>query len=226
MKYIFAILVFATGLVLGCKEGPNKSEKKEKPALSIPEKIAYAHGYGHWGSVGSIAFTFNVDRDTTHFERTWIWKPKTNEVTAITQNDTLTYHRKSMDSIAHQTNAGFINDRYWLLAPFNLVWDANSYAFEHVANQIAPISGEPMQKLTIVYENEGGYTPGDAYDFYFKDDFLIQEWTFRKSNQAEPSMSTTWEKYGDFGGLILPQDHVKAEPGFSLNFTNIAIEKE
>ena len=80
-----------------------------------------------------------------------------------------------------------------------------------------------MQKLTIVYANEGGYTPGDAYDFYFEDDFIVREWIYRKSNQEEPSLTTTWEDYVEIGGLKLPQDHKKAEPGFSLNFTNIAV---
>ena len=46
--------------------------------------------------------------------------------------------------------------------------------------KLHPLVGENMQKLTIVYANEGGYTPGDAYDFYFGDDFVIREWVFRK----------------------------------------------
>ena len=48
-----------------------------------------------------------------------------------------------------------------------------------------------MQKLTIVYGDEGGYTPGDAYDFYFGDDHIIKEWVFRKGNATEPSTMTT-----------------------------------
>ncbi len=226
MRYIPITLLVSLCLVFSCKKEPKKSNPEAQKTLTIPEKIAHAHGFEHWDSVRSITFTFNVDRDTTHFERTWIWKPKTNEVTAISMSDTLTYNRKSMDSIAFKTNAGFINDRYWVLAPFNLVWDSQNYEFEHAINQTAPISGENMQKLTIVYANEGGYTPGDAYDFYFGDDFVIREWVFRKANQKEASMTTTWEKYVDIEGLKLPQDHRKADEDFSLNFTNLSVEKE
>ena len=32
------------------------------------------------------------------------------------------------------------------------------------------------------YLSEGGYTPGDAYDIYFNEDYMIKEWTFRKGN--------------------------------------------
>lgn len=47
---------------------------------SILEKVANAHGLQNWKNVEEIKFTFNVDRDTTHFERTWIWKPKTSDI--------------------------------------------------------------------------------------------------------------------------------------------------
>ncbi|MGW9685557.1 hypothetical protein [Flagellimonas sp. 2504JD1-5] len=218
------LLIFVFIVVLwSCKNQPKTVEKEGVPEQTIPEKIAHAHGFKNWKSVQEFTFTFNVDRDTTHFERTWVWKPKTNEITAISENDTLTYNRKSMDSIATKVNAGFINDRYWILAPFNLVWDANNYTFEHTVGVSSPISQKPMQKLTIVYGNQGGYTPGDAYDFYFGDDFIIREWVFRKANQPEPSTVTTWEDYVEMGGLQLAQDHKKAEGSFSLNFTNLKV---
>ncbi|WP_422350463.1 hypothetical protein [Flagellimonas sp.] len=224
MKYYFFLALLSFTLISACKNEP-KAEPTPEKELSITEKIAQAHGYDAWKSVKEITFTFNVDRDTTHFERTWVWEPKTNQVTSIS-SDTLVYNRKSMDSVALERNAGFINDRFWILAPFNLIWDANNYTPEHKKGQKAPISGESMQKLTIVYGNEGGYTPGDAYDFYFKDDFVLREWVFRKANQAEPSMTTTWEDYVTMEGLKLAQDHRKSVEEFSLNFTNLSVIKE
>lgn len=130
-----------------------------------------------------------------------------------------------MDSVTTKVNGGFINDRYWILAPFNLIWDSNNFTYTYAENQKAPISGKDMQKLTIVYANEGGYTPGDAYDFYFNDDYVVREWVYRKANQEEPSLATTWEDYVEIEGLLLAQDHKKAEPGFSINFTDLAVIK-
>ena len=224
MKFHFFLALISFMLISACKNEPKANPVTEKE-LSIPEKIAQAHGYDAWKSVKEITFTFNVDRDTTHFERTWVWEPKTNKVTSIS-SDTLVYNRKSMDSVALERNSGFINDRFWILAPFNLIWDANNYTSEHKEGQKAPISGASMQKLTIVYGNEGGYTPGDAYDFYFKDDFVLREWVFRKANQKEPSMTTTWEDYVTLEGLKLAKDHRKSDEGFSLNFTNLSVIKE
>lgn len=228
MKYLSIVALFSFILVFSCKTEPKASTTKTEPEAekSIPEKIADAHGYENWKSVSEITFTFNVDRDSTHFERSWVWKPKMDEVTSISGVDTLTYNRKSMDSIAHKTNGGFINDRYWLMAPFNLMWDANNYTFEHSEQVNAPISGDTMQKLTIVYSDDGGYTPGDAYDFYFKDDFILREWAYRKSNQPEPNLVSTWEDYANVGGLEIAQVHKRPDSNFQLYFTGLSVSKE
>jgi hypothetical protein len=217
--------IFLLSLILiGCKSDKKIMQPTKEVNLTILEKIANAHGYENWKNVEEIAFTFNVDRDSMHMERSWIWRPKNNDVLRISGEDTLRYNRKNMDSVAFKANAGFINDRYWLLAPFNLVWDRSSFSFEHKEDQVAPISNKSMQKLTIVYGNEGGYTPGDAYDFYFEDDFILKEWIFRKGNQPEPSMTTTWENYNVVEGLKLVRDHKKPEENFNLYIDNISVQ--
>ena len=193
---------------------------------SILRKIANAHGYEDWKNVESIQFTFNVNRDTTHFERSWTWNTKTNDVKVETAEGTQEYNRNNLDSAADETNANFINDKYWLLAPYQLLWDADNFEYEHTADATAPISNEPMQKLTIVYGSEGGYTPGDAYDFYFMDDLMIREWVFRKGNQKEASMTNTWEEYQNFEGLEISTVHKNEEGNFKLFFTDVAVEME
>ncbi|MEM9363824.1 MAG: hypothetical protein AAGA43_14385 [Bacteroidota bacterium] len=227
MKSTLFLFICLSISFLACKNEPKKTVIAEtEPPKSVLEKIAAAHGYENWKTVKEFHFTFNVDRDTTHFERSWVWKPKTNEITAINAKDTLTYFRKEMDSVAYKVNAGFINDRYWVLAPFNLVWDQNNFEYEHAENITAPISNSPMQKLTIVYSNEGGYTPGDAYDFYFEDDYILKEWVFRKGNQEEASTTTTWENYLEVDGIQIAQDHKSTDGNFNLNFTNVKVLKE
>ncbi|WP_299529403.1 hypothetical protein [Ulvibacterium sp.] len=220
------LLTFLLGLALtiGCKNEKKTIPVEAEKELTVLEELAYANGFENWNKVQELKFTFNVDRDTSHFERTWIWKPKINEVTAINATDTLTYLRKDMDSVTHKTNGGFINDKYWLIAPINILWDEHSIDYDHSQNVEAPISKKTMQKLTVVYGSEGGYTPGDAYDFYFGDDFMVKEWVFRKGNQAEPSLITTWEDYVDMGGLKIAKMHQKEDGSFKLYFTNVTVK--
>ena len=218
LLFFIAIAVFSS-----CKEKSNSEKSEDTVALSVPEKIAMAHGFENWPDVKEIQFTFNVDRDTVHFERSWIWQTGTNKVSMILKSDTTTYHRAELDSTLLKVDAGFINDKYWLLAPFNLIWDKDSFEYEHSENVSAPISKKPMQKLTIVYGNEGGYTPGDAYDFFFEDDYIIKEWVFRKSNQPEPSTITTWEDYVTIGGLRISRMHKKSDASWNLSFTKLTV---
>ncbi|QLG44311.1 hypothetical protein [Costertonia aggregata] len=199
----------------------NKTDIQETSTL---EKIANAHGFQNWDNVSEIKFTFNVDRDTTHFERSWIWETDHNDITAITADKTLRYNWSNMDSTAYKTNGSFINDKYWLLTPYQLIWDSDNISHTHHVSSTAPISKKTMQKLTIVYGSEGGYTPGDAYDFYFGDDYIIKEWVFRKGNQPQPSMTTTFEDYREISGLKIPTMHKNAEGSFKLYFTGLDVK--
>ncbi|MCK8523927.1 hypothetical protein M0D21_20285 [Aquimarina sp. D1M17] len=240
MKNHFIVIIISL-LFISCKTEVKKENKYEddievknpeiaedsKPKLtSTSESIAFANGFKNWDKIQEIKFTFNVDRDTLHYDRTWKWRPKENLVTLISQKDTITYNRASIDSSSQKADQGFINDKYWLLAPFNLSWDAASFTSEHSLKDIAPISGKEMQRLTIVYNNEGGYTPGDAYDFYFEGDFLIKEWVFREKNTKEPSLITTWEDYSDFNGIKIAKTHQRNEGNWKLYFTNIEVTTE
>ncbi len=220
-KIIYIALALA---ITACNTKKESPKTEPMPERTILQKIADAHGYQNWHSIAQISFTFNVDRDSMHFERSWSWKPKKNMVKSMTTKDTLVYQRNAMDSVAMKANAGFINDRYWLLSPFNLMWDQANFEYTHQVQAIAPISKKKCQKLTIVYGSEGGYTPGDAYDFYFGDDFLIQEWVFRKANQEEASMTTTWENYKEQNGIKFAVDHKKDGEVFNLYFSNVVIE--
>jgi len=223
MKTTYSLLFCLCLILVACKTEKKQAVPTIEKEYSLLEKIANASGFENWNNVKELQYTFNVDRDTSHFERKWIWNIKKNLVTSITKNDSISYLRSEVDSTLHAINGGFINDKYWLLAPFNLVWDEGNYTHEHSLNQEAPLSKKEMQKLTIVYGNEGGYTPGDAYDYYFEDDFIIKEWVFRKANQKEPSLATTWEDYDNFDGLKIAQMH-QNDSGFKLYFTAIQVK--
>jgi hypothetical protein len=75
-----------------------------------------------------------------------------------------------MDSLAIKIDRAFINDKFRALIPFQLVWDDVEYTTETLV--AAPISQKLMNKLTITYPDKGGYTPGDAYDIFFDEDYI------------------------------------------------------
>ncbi|MAZ73716.1 MAG: hypothetical protein CMC70_11295 [Flavobacteriaceae bacterium] len=223
------LFLFSLALCISCQD--KKAHKSQNPSEEIAEKqlttaetIAHKNGLENWKDVSEIHFTFNVDRGDAHSERSWIWKPKTNDITMKTAKDTISFNRSNLDSISRPYDAAFINDKYWLLAPYNLVWDEGTTLSE-ATKQVAPISGDTINKITTTYGKEGGYTPGDAYDFFYDDDFIVKEWIFRKSNSKKPSMTTTWEDYENFNGLNIAKMHQDSTGGFKLYFTNISVKK-
>ncbi|MCT8338581.1 hypothetical protein MG296_00815 [Flavobacteriaceae bacterium TK19130] len=195
-------------------------------ARTPAEKIAMANGIEAWDDVTSLRFTFNVDRGENHYERSWIWYPKQNEVIKKVEGDEndIRYNRNDIDSTLTDTDAAFINDSYWLLAPYKLKWD-EGVQFSKPKKTEAPISKDQLWKITATYGDEGGYTPGDAYDFFYDDDYRIREWVYRKANADEPSMMTTWEGYKTMKGLILSTSHKNEDGNFHLYFSDIAIQK-
>lgn len=216
---MLVILVFS----ISCKQ--NKQTQPETQTLTTAEKIANANGIDNWKNVSKIAFTFNVDRDSSHFERSWTWHPKTGDVTLISGKDTISYNQMAVDSTTLKADESFINDSFWLLAPFHLVWDKGT-TISGFVKEDAPMSKMTMNKITVSYpSNGGGYTPGDAYDFYFGDDYLVKEWIYRKGNsKEEPSMITSWDNYQDFNGLKIAKEHKNLEGNFKLYFTNVTVK--
>jgi hypothetical protein len=214
-------------LVTACK-----SDKSETPAieevkeLSIAEKIANAHGIENWENVSEVKFTFKVDSDTIIGKgRSWVWKPKEDSVMMTAGETTVAYVRTKMNSTHTGADRGFINDKYWLLVPFQLVWDTSATISE-AKKAVAPISKEELNMITIRYSDEGGYTPGDAYDIYFDNAYLIREWVYRRGNVEQPSLTTTFENYKDYNGIKIATDHKQEGGNWNLNFADVSIALE
>jgi hypothetical protein len=128
-----------------------------------------------------------------------------------------------MDSVAIKTDRAFINDKFWALIPFQLVWDEGTTISDATIEK-SPVNQQELNKITITYANEGGYTPGDAYDIYFDDDYIIREWSYRQGNAPEPSLSNTFENYNDYNGIKVAQDHKFAEGDRNLLIRNVKVE--
>lgn len=81
-------------------------------------KITTALGLENWDKVNELRFTFNTLRGDNKSSRSWIWNPKSQDVVMMTASDTVRYNRTSVDSLSLNADKSFINDSYWLLAPF------------------------------------------------------------------------------------------------------------
>lgn len=194
------LLIFACsfGLWIHCSQPSQKD--------SLPQKVADAYGIEHMDKVVRISYTWNVRRDSaTVVSRNWVWDLESGEVKYSDSDTTASYHPSQKTEEHAVIDQRFINDKYWLMFPFQLAWDTG-YSYEVVENQHSPIQKLPTTKLTILYNEADGYTPGDAYDLYLDTEHRIKEWVFRRGN-GNDGRAITWENVQDYQGLKLTLDH-------------------
>lgn len=199
------------------------TESKQQLEETLPDKVAKAYGIEKFDEIKSIAYTWNVQRDSVSvFSRRWTWDIQSRQVTYAGSDTTFTY---SLDLPADQlpeVNQGFINDKYWLMMPFQLAWDTG-YTYEITESVPSPIKGNSSTKLTILYNSEDGYTPGDAYDLYVDENHRLLAWTFRKKNSPE-GKSWTWEGEQEVGPIRLALDHFDSKGERFIWFSDVQVE--
>ncbi len=195
-------------------------------AYSAPQSaknIADAYGYANFEKVIKISYTFNVHINGNDIQRKWIWYPKSGHVIYV--NEKIKYRTSNVTDDVKDTDHKFINDKYWLLFAFHLVWDENVEFTETKGKQTSPINKESLNHLIVQYVNDAGYTPNDIYELYYDDDFIIKEWVFRKGGSVDNKKAMTWEKNKNYSGIIISENHDGAN-NFRLWFTDIVVEME
>lgn len=218
-------------LFFSCKENKEYNEidtavddEVETGEMTEAEKIADAYGYKNWENVEEIDFAFNVARkEGNPSKRLWKWRPSTGDVTMMTANDTVTYNRNSLDSISMKVDQAFINDKYWFLTPYQLVWDEGTVISGPVKVK-APLDSVMMNKITITYGDVGGYTPGDAYDLYYGNDYKVKQWVYRRQNADSASMTTSWDNELTINGITYVKDYNNPTSGGKIFFTDVDIK--
>ncbi|WP_029038386.1 hypothetical protein [Salinimicrobium xinjiangense] len=210
---LLPLLVFM--LLISCN-----NQKQEQ---TIIQKIAEANGIENFDDIKELRYTFNVRvNDTLRTSRAWTWRPQEKTATLTTPDSTVTYNYETEAAQHEKTDQRFINDQYWFLFPFHLVWDEMEW--EHSEEATAPISGEQMQSVTVTYPDGAGYTPGDVYEIYFGDDHMIREWVYLSGGSRERPFATTWEDYEEQGGIKVATLHRSEDGSFELFFTDVSIE--
>lgn len=209
------IAFIGTGLY-GCQQASSSK---------LSQKVADAYGFPNFNNVKSLAYTFNIKKDSSLMSRSWKWFPKTHEVYFINGTDTIQYRRDTIQSAAmKKVDQKFINDKYWLLFPFQLAWD-NGDKITIKYGQRAPISGDTATCLTIAYGDSVGYTPGDSYDLFLDSLHQIKEWNYRHNSVSTPTMSTTWGDVKDFNGIKIATTHYNKDSSFELFFSGVKVEE-
>ena len=224
----FAIIL---SLLIMLSVGTDSFSQEKTNKNSLPEWVAGKYGIDSFSDISSIAFTFNVRNKDVTVKRTWAWEPKTGRVVyngpGISGADTsVTYNRNQIDTQSATTvyaDKRFINDQYWLLFPFHMVWDKN-VDIKIDGKKKFPLSDETGTSLIVEYKNNVGYTPNDVFVLFLGDDNMIRQWIYRPGGSKEKERPYTWESNKKFDGITISTEHYGKDNQTKVWFTNIKVE--
>ena len=199
------------------------------------EQVAKAYGIDSFGQIEALRYTFNAELPNVKLSRTWEWSPKTDTVSFEGKDKEgkplkVSYQRSQLagqsDVIKKEIDPEFVNDQYWLLLPFHIVWDGATVTNE--GTQKLPSSDASAERLVAKYPSEGGYQPGDTWELYVGADKRIEEMVYRRGAPTPPPkvVITTYGDYKQVGPLLISTDHRGTFDGkpLHLSLTDISVK--
>jgi hypothetical protein len=204
----------------------------------IAEQLAKKYGLDSFGQVEAIRYTFNAKFPGVDISRSWVWEPKTDEISYEGKDKDgkpvkVTYARSQLGSapanVKDEVDPAFVNDNYWLLFPFHVSWDYGADV-QDLGKQKLPLGNGSATRMVVKYPNPkvgGGYTPGDTWELYVGSDDRIAEMVYHRGGPKKPSLvKATWAGYKKAGPLLISTDHhgTADDKPLEVTFTNVAVK--
>src|SRR5467141_1091190 len=198
----------------------------------IAEQIAKTYGLDSFGQIDAIRYTFNAEFPGVKLSRSWVWQPKTGQVSYEGKDKDgtpvkATYVRSQLNSqpanVKDDIDPGFVNDQYWLLFPLHVYWDTSADV-QDKGMQKLPLGDGSAKLVSVKYPSDGGYTPGDTWDLYLGKDNRVEQLFYHRGGTKKPSaVIATWEGYKKAGPLLISTDHRGTADGQPLHifFSNV-----
>jgi len=230
---IFGVLLVAA---TSCsqKRTPVAEQTAKTQALTA-EQIAKTYGLDSFGQVEAIRYTWNAQFPGVNLSRTWVWEPKTGQVSYEGKGKDgkpvkVTYIRSQLnsqpDNVKNEVDPAFVNDNYWLLFPFHAYWDKSATVTNQGLKQL-PVGSGSGELVSVKYPSDGGYTPGDTWDLYVGKDNRVEQFVYHRGGPKKPStVIATWEGYKKAGPLLISTDHNGTADGNTVRIfiTDVAVK--
>jgi hypothetical protein len=212
---------------------PVTSCSPKRPA--VIEQLAKTYGLDSYGQIDAMRYTFNLEFPGVKLSRTWVWEPKTGQVSyqgmdKDGQPVKVTYLRSQVssqsDAVKNEIDPGFVNDNYWFLFPFHAYWDASA-DIQSKGQQPLPQGTGSAELVSVKYPSDIGYTPGDTWDLYIGKENRVEQFIYHRGGPKKPSqVIATWEGYKKAGPLLVSTDHRGTADGGPLHlfFSDVAVK--
>ena len=202
----------------------------------IAEQLAKTYGLDSFGQIEAIRYTFNIQFPGVNVSRSWVWEPKTGQVSYEGKDKDgkpvkVTYLRSQLssqsDAVKNEIEPAFVNDQYWLVFPFHVYWDSSADV-QDMGIQKLPLGKGSARRVAVKYPPEaGGYTPGDTWELYVGSDNRVEELVYHRGGPKKPSIViASWAGYKKAGPLLISTDHRGTADGKPLRvfFSNVSVK--
>ena len=200
----------------------------------IAEQLAKTYGLEAFGHIEAIRYTFNAQFPGVDVSRAWVWQPQTDQVSYEGKDKDGkpvqgTYVRSQLHgepaNVQDEIDPAFVNDQYWLVLPFHVVWDGANV--EDTGRQKLPLGQGSARRVVVQYASEGGYSPGDTWELYVGSDNRVEELVYRRGGPQKPRVVVaTWAGYKKAGPLLISTDHRGTADGEPLRvfFSDVSVK--
>jgi hypothetical protein len=193
----------------------------------IADQIAKTYGVDSWGQIEAIRYTWNAQFPGVNISRSWTWEPKTGQVSFEGKTKDgkplkVTYNSNQLGSqpavVKDEVEPGFINDQYWTLFPFHVVWDGSATVTDDGMKKLPQGSGS-AKRVVVKYPAEaGGFTPGDTWELFVGKDNRVEQFAYHRGGATKPSLViATWAGYKKAGPILFSTDHRGTADGKPLH---------
>ena len=201
----------------------------------IAEQIAKTYGLDSFGQIEAIRYTFNAQFPGVNVSRSWVWQPKTGQVSYEGKDKDgkplkVSYVQSQLNgepaNVKDEIDPAFLNDQYNLLFPLHVYWDSNADV-QDMGMQKLPLGKGSAKRVVVKYPSEGGYTPGDTWELYVGSDNRVEEFIYRRGGSEKPSIViASWAGYKKAGPLLISTDHRGTADGKPLRllFSNVSVK--
>jgi hypothetical protein len=213
---------------------PATSGAQQRPPIA--EQLAKTYGLDSFGQIEGIRYTWNAQFPGVNISDTWEWNPKTSTVSYQGKDKAgkpvkATYQRSQLssqsDAVKNEIDPKFVNDQYWLLFPFHVVWDGSATVTDAGMHKL-PLGKTSAERVVVKYASEaGGYTPGDTWELYLGADKRVEEFIYHRGGPKKPSVViATWAGYKKAGPLLISTDHRGTADGNPLRvwFSDVSVK--
>ena len=156
---------------------------------SLGEQIAKAGGLDGFAQIDTIRFTFNGEFPGRSISRSWIWWPKTGQISYSGKDKdgkpvNVTYVESQLAAapadVRDQIEPAFGNDKYNLIFPLQAYWDGA--AFTDKGTQKLPGGTGSAREVEVFY------APGDIWSLFLGPDKRVVAFDFiRGESGLKPS---------------------------------------